>query len=169
MMKINRQKLKEVLTSKEMSNLKKLDQKKNGSYLKLQYLTDCNDKISAKYKGLYNVSKITTISARKGIKYENLKSVIDERNNPNYIPSTKQAWYHHIDTMLCKHNIKEQYYVCLFPNKFGKPKTIYLLNGLPIKKDELIQKGIMQPSFWTQKENKPKMITLGLDKIIEVY
>lgn len=169
MKNVNRKNLKNVLTEKELSILKKLDKKQNGSYLKLQYLTDCNDKVSAQYKGKYNVSKITTISVRKGIKYENLKDVIEERSNPNYVPSIRKAWYHHIDSMLCKHNTKEQYYVCLFPNKFGKANTIYLLNGIRIPKENLKRREVMQPSFWTQKESKPKMITLGLDKIIEVY
>ena len=70
--------------------------------------------------------------------------------------------------MLLKHNTKEQYYVALYPNH-GKPTTMYLLNGMPISKQELQEKGVMQPSFWKQQSEKPEMMTLGLDKIVNVY
>lgn len=166
MKKTNRKNLK--ITEKEMNILKALDSKRNGAYFKIQYMTDCNQKVSAAYKG-NNVTKLTKISVRKGISYDNLKSVIAERNNPDYIPSTKQQWYHHLDKMLCKSNKEDKYYVMLFPNIYGKAKTIYMLNGMPISKKELQEKGIMQNSFWTQKEGKKRCFTLGLDKIIDIY
>ena len=164
-MKYNRRNLK--LTNKEMQILKALDSKQNGSYFKIQYMTDINSKVSAAFRG-HNVTKLTTMSVRKGVSYENLKSVKQARmendNMRSYTP-----WYFHIDKTLLKHNTKEQYYVALFPNIFGKPKTIYMFDGMPITKKELQNKGVMQPSYWKQSEKTPTMITLGLDKIIQVY
>lgn len=155
------------LTQKQLETLKALDAKRNGAYFRIQYYTDCNAKISAAFKG-NNVTKLTTISVRKGIDYSKMKSVIARRSSPNYIPSNNQPWFHHIDKMLLKHNTKEQYYVALYPN-YGRPTTMYLLNGMPISKQELQEKGVMQPSFWKQQSEKPEMMTLGLDKIVNVY
>ena len=155
------------LTKKQLETLKLLDAKRNGAYFKIQYYTDCNSKVSAAFKG-NNVTKLTTLSVRKGIDYSKMKSVIARRSSPNYIPSKNQPWFHHIDKMLLKHNKKDQYYVALYPN-YGRPTTMYLLNGMPISKLELQEKGIMQPSFWDKQSKKPEMITLGLDKIVNVY
>lgn len=168
MKKYNRKEIK--ITDKEMEILKALDKKQNGAYFKIQYMTDINNKVAAAFRG-HNVTKLTTMSVRKGISYDNLKSVKQATMGNNNIQRKYTPWYSHIDKMLLKHNTKDQYYVALFPNKFGKPKTIYMLNGKPISKQELQDKGIMQPSYWNQSENNnnPKMITLGLDKIIQVY
>ena len=164
-MKYNRKGLK--LTNREMQILKELDTKQNGSYFKIQYMTDINSKVSAAFRG-HNVTKLTTMSVRKGVSYDNLKSVkqarIENDNMRSYTP-----WYFHIDKMLLRHNTKDQYYVALFPNVFGKPQTIYMFDGMPITKKELQNKGVMQPSYWKQSEKTPTMITLGLDKIVQVY
>ena len=164
-MKYNRKGLK--LTNREMQILKELDAKQNGSYFKIQYMTDINSKVSAAFRG-HNVTKLTTMSVRKGVSYDNLKSVkqarIENDNMRSYTP-----WYFHIDKMLLRHNTKDQYYVALFPNVFGKPQTIYMFDGMPITKKELQNKGVMQPSYWKQSEKTPTMITLGLDKIVQVY
>ena len=164
-MKYNRKELK--INNKEMQILKELDAKQNGSYFRIQYMTDINKKVSATFRG-HNVTKLTTMSVRKGISYDNLKSVkmsrMENDTRREYTP-----WYSHIDRMLLKHNTKDQYYVALYPNMFGKPKTIYMLDGMPISKQELQSRGVMQPSYWKQTEITPTMITLGLDKIIQVY
>ena len=156
------------LTKKQLETLKLLDAKRNGAYFRIQYYTDCNSKILAAFKGSYNVTKLTTMSVRKGIDYSKMKSVIAKRSLPDYVPSNRQPWYHHVDKMLLKHNTKNQYYIALFPN-YGTPTTMYMLNGMPISKQDLKKKGIMQPSFWSQQSEKPTMMTLGLDKIINVY
>ena len=165
-MKYNRRNLK--ITNKEMQILKELDKKQNGSYFKIQYMTDMNNKVSAAFRG-HNVTKLTTMSVRKGVSYENLKSVKQARMENDDIRREYTPWYSHIDKTLLKHNTKDQYYVALFPNVFGKPQTIYMFDGMPITKKELQNKGVMQPSYWKQAEITPTMITLGLDKIIQVY
>ena len=164
-MKYNRKGLK--ISNREMQILKELDAKQNGSYFKIQYMTDINSKVSAAFRG-HNVTKLTTMSVRKGIYYENLKSVKQARTENENIRSYT-PWYSHIYKMLLKHNTKEQYYVALFPNVFGKPQTIYMFDGMPITKKELQNKGVMQPSYWKQSEKTPTMITLRLDKIVQVY
>lgn len=156
------------INNKELEILNKLAKKQNGAYFRIQYMTDINSKVSARFKS-YNISKITEMSVRKGINYENLKSVIEEKQNLMYSKREYTPWYSHVDKMLLKSNKKDQYYVALFPNKFGTPKTIYMINGERIEKTQLKELGIMQPSYWNRESEKPKMITLGLDKIINVF
>ena len=156
------------ISKNEMATLRKLDKKRNGAYFKIQYYGECNNKVRAAYKGCYNVTKITEISVRKGIKYNALKSVIEKKMEQGYSPSCREPWYYHIDKMLVKHKKEDKYYVALFPNKFGKAKTFYLLNGKRISREELQDMDIMQPAFWNNSD-KPTMFTLALDKIINVY
>ena len=149
--------------------LKKLYAKRNGAYFRISYVTDCNSKVAAIWKG-HNVSKITTMSVRKGISYEHVKAVIEKRalNQGTQTSTYKGSWFHHIDKTLLKHNNKEAYYVALFPNH-GKKNTRWLFDGKEVTKEFLISNGIMQPSYWKAKEEPLVMFTLGLDKIIDVY
>jgi hypothetical protein len=157
------------ITGKEKEMLKKLYSKKNGAFFRIAYITDCNSKVSAPWKG-HNVSKITTMSVRKGISYDNVKTIIEKRallqgTHPSVY---KASWFHHIDKTLLKHNTKDSYYVALFPNH-GKKNTRWLLDGIEVTKEYLINNGVMQPSFWASKSEPLVMFTLGLDKIIDVY
>ena len=149
--------------------LKKLYAKRNGAYFRISYVTDCNSKVAAVWRG-HNVSKITTMSVRKGISYDNVKKVIEKRalNQGTQSSTYKGSWFHHIDKTLLKHNTKEAYYVALFPNH-GKKNTRWLLDGIEVTKEYLINNGVMQPSFWASKSEPLVMFTLGLDKIIDVY
>lgn len=157
------------MTEKEREHLMKLDKKRNGAYFTIQYYTDCNRQVSAAFKG-YNVTKLTTCSVRKGVDYKNLKSVKMKKAEFSQEQTTpKKSWYSHVDKMVLKHNDKpNSYYVALFPNPLTKARTMYMFNGIVVSKEKLQKMGVMQPSFWKEKE-KPIMITLGLDKIVNVY
>ena len=162
-----------LMQDNERKHLMELSKKQNGAYFTIQYYTDCNRQVAADFKG-HNVTKLTTMSVRKGIKYENLKAVKMKKLEQSQSltqeqPTQKKSWYSHIDNMLLKHNDKPNtYYVALFPNPLTKPRTMYMLNGIVVSKEKLQQLGVMQPSFWKEKE-KSLMITLGLDKIVNVY
>ena len=155
------------ITAEQKAILKKLYEKRNGAYFRISYVTDCNKKVSADWKG-HNVSKITTMSVRKGISYDNLKSVIEKRKTEGQQAYKKSAWFHHIDKTLLKHNDKEAYYVALFPNH-GKKNTRWLLDGIEVPKEYLVTNNVLQPSYWKSKSEPLDMFTLGLDKIIDVY
>lgn len=160
------------VTDNQKNILKKIYSKHNGSYFKISYVTDCNSKVCAAWKG-HNVSKITTMSVRAGINYSNIKKVIEKRAAMSEIilSTPKVSWFHHVDDdrVLLKHNTKDNYYIALFPNN-GKAQTRWLLDGIEVSKDYLKTNNIMQPSFWKSREGEPSpMITIGLDKIIDVY
>lgn len=163
------------LSPKEIGILKQLDKIQNGSYFIIQYYTNCNSKVSAKYRGC-NVTKLTTMSVRKGIDYRATKAAIAKKsianstNNSSNLQQQKSAWFVHVEDskVLLKHAIKDQYYLALYPNKFGKAETQYFVNGVPKTKEELIAMQIMQPSYWTNKEKSCDFLTLGLDKVYKV-
>lgn len=157
------------ITGKQVKVLKELDKIRNGSYFVIQYYTDCNSKVAAAYKN-YNVTKLTTMSVRKGVDYNKTKAALLKRGENPIATPTRPQWYYHVAGSKCllRHASKNQYYIALFPNKFGKATTQYFLNGTPITKEELMQKGIMQPSYWTNKEKECTFLTLGLEKIYKI-
>jgi hypothetical protein len=157
------------MTTEEFNHLVELNKKRNGAYFTIQYYTDCNKQVSAAFKG-HNVTKLTTMSVRKGVDYNNLKAVkLKRAEKPQEESIQRKCWYFHIDKMLLQHKEKPNtYYVALFPNPLTKARTMYMFNGIVVSKEKLKEMGVMQPSFWKEKE-KPLMITLGLDKIVNVY
>ena len=157
-----------IFPKKQQQILKQLYSKHPGTYFRIQYYTDINNKVSAAYKGQYNVTKLTTMSIRIGISYDNTQKVINKRMAEGYVPSNRTQFYTHIDKILLKHKEKNQYYIAAFPNINGKPETQYMVNGVPIASKQLQELGIMQPSFWNSSD-KPDFMTIGLDKIITVY
>lgn len=157
-----------IFPEKQQQILKQLYAKHPGTYFKIQYYTDINNKVAANYRHKYNVTKLTTMSIRIGIAYDNTQKVINKRMAEGYIPSNRTQFYTHIDKILLKHKEKNQYYIAAFPNINGKPDTQYMVNGVPIGYKQLQELGIMQPSFWNSKE-KPDFLTIGLDKITIVY
>ena len=99
---------------------------------------------------------------------EQMAELFEKRMDLGYVPSNKESWYYHIDKILLKHRNADKYYIGAFPNINGKPDTQYMLNGKPISYQELQAMNIMQPAFWKHKD-KPDFMTIGLDKIINVY
>ena len=59
-------------------------------------------------------------------------------------------------------------YLLLNPCTNCKPKIKYYLNGEEISKEDLKNKGIMQPSYWTAKEQEALHITINIDNITKV-
>ena len=154
--------------------LRRLYAKRNGAFFKISFETfygynekDMSKGVSAAWKG-HVVSKITRTSVRKGINYNNVKAVIEKRAKQEGLQSSvyRPSFYHHIDRTLLKHNEKETYYIALFPNK-GRARCSYKLDGRPISKEKLIELGVMQPSFWKNKESKI-MFTPKLENIISI-
>ena len=156
--------------------LNKLAKIRNGAYFKIQYYTDLESHLRAEYKGQYNVTKLTQISVRKGINYENLKAVKQKRlmeavQNGGIIESKRESYYNHLDSVLIQHKTSGKLYLQLFPNVRGRAKTQYYLNGKPVSLQELKDKDIIRPSYWNRKDSDEPVLTftLGLDKVIEVY
>lgn len=147
---------KELLTQYPI--LKKLNNKRNGAYFKIQYCTSCARDIKSSERN-NTVMKITEMSVRKGINYKNTKGYKEVDNH-------RGSYYNHIDNMILEKNGK--YYLMLYPNKFGKPNSRMYLNGEVISREELRDRGIMRDSYWKEK-SRAEVITIGIDKIVNVW
>ena len=156
--------------------LNKLSKIRNGAYFKIQYYTDLESHVRAEYKNQYTVTKLTQISVRKGINYENLKAVKQKRlaeamQNGGIVESKRESYYNHLDSVLVQHKTSGKLYLQLFPNVNGHAQTQYYLNGKSISAEDLKDKDILRPSYWNRKDSGQPVLTftLGLDKVTEVY
>jgi hypothetical protein len=159
--------------------LKELDKKKNGVWFKIEWTTNLNGKLcaAAKREG-HVVTKEVSTTVRKGIRYANMASVrerlisegkflVDPETGETYVFPEKLSWGEWVDgsDVLIKH--KEQYYVRLYTSP-NKPKVQYFLNGIAIAAEELKNKGLLQPAYWTR-EHVEECMTLKVDSVNKIY
>jgi hypothetical protein len=159
--------------------LKELNSKRNGAWFKIEWTTDLNGKLcaAAKREG-HVVTKNVSTTVRKGIRYANMASVkerlisegkfsIDPVTNEVCVFPDKLAWGEWVgdSNILIKH--KEQYYVRLYTSP-NKPIIQYFLDGVKITADELRNKGLLQPAYWTR-ENVEECMTLKVESVNKIY
>ena len=109
------------------------------------------------------IEKMTTMSMRAGIKYDNLASVKEKRENGE-LPSENSGlpWGEWVAfPYLIAH--KGKHYLRLYPNGNGKIETAYFLNGTPCKLDEV--RAYLLASELPKPGNEPDCITVTLDNI----
>lgn len=164
----------------KLENLvKALEEKRNGTWFKIEWTSDLNGKMcaAAKRSG-HVVTKQVSTTVRKGIHYANIASVkkrfisegkfvVDPQDGQVYILPEKLSWGEWVEgsNILIKH--KEQYYVRLYTTP-NKPKVQYFLDGVAIAANELKNKGIMQPAYWNH-ENVEEVLTLKVDNVNKIY
>lgn len=159
--------------------LKELSKKKNGAWFKIQWTTDLNGKLcaAAKREG-HVVTKQVSTTVRKGIRYANMASVrqrlisegkflVDPETGETHVFPEKLSWGEWVEgsDVLIKH--KEQYYVRLYTSP-NKPIVNYFLDGVSIAAQELKDKGLLQPAYWTR-ENVEECMTLKVDSVNKIY
>ena len=149
--------------------LMKLSTKRNGQYFNMVWASDVKMTASARKQGLQAV-KVVTSTVRKGIKYSNMKSVrLSARENgdnssqviTNSLPWG--SWKPGNEGLLIEHNNTNYLRVYSSPNK---PKSIYLLNGKEISKENLKRLGIVQESYWST--NLPACFTIKVENIADI-
>ena len=173
MKKMNRIKLRKMLDDNNIKvsqnlfeNLLKIYNKQPGSYFSIIFENNLKKYVSRPLQDKYTVTKMTKMSVRALIDYNNLQSTINKRMEQGYTPSMRTPWFHHIDKLLLKHNKEDKFYVMLFPNN-GKTHSVYRVNGDVKTKEELKNMGIMINSYW--KEEKHEVFTEHLENIYEVF
>ena len=170
--------------------MKKIDQinkiinkQKNGTFISVSWVSDQSKKIRAAERTNNTVLKECSGVYMKGSSYTSRKKVIDykEKKGDIYIdPETGkekiacyEPFYESIpgyDYKIFGQNKKDssKKYLLLNPCTNCKPKIKYYLNGEEISKEDLKNKGIMQPSYWTAKEQEVLHITINIDNITKV-
>lgn len=151
----------------EKRNLEKLNKIPNGRNFKCIYQKDLSDEVYKEFKGLYRIIKISEMSIRKGINYENLKSTKEKRAQGD---TRKDGVFfaHHINQTLMKHNTKDIYYIQAYQNSNGcsKAKTYYKVNGVVKTPQEMQTMKILKASAFSK--SHPEVFTLKLSDIIDV-
>lgn len=147
---------------KEQEIMKALSKIHNGAFFKMSYVSDCSDKVLARYKNSYNVIRIISSSYRKGIDY---------RNTKRYVPlladqKQRTSWFEHVDKTVVRHKTNGNKYLMLYKNPFAKPSIRYFVNSKPISRQELERLGIMQPSFF--KSSNSDVLTVRMSNVISI-
>lgn len=147
----------------------KLATKKNGQFFKASYVSDLPMTAAAKRNGVIAL-KYTTGTFRKGLNYNNLKSVQQKRMDGT-LPSTPEklpwgSWDARWPGLVIEH--KDKLYVRFYSSP-NRPKSTYYLNGKPISKEELMALGVVQNSYWKKGDTAPDCITVNIANIQEIF
>ena len=159
--------------------IKELNNKKNGTWFKVEWITNLNGKLcaAAKRDGHIVTKKVST-TVRKGIRYANMASVrerlisegkflVDPQTGETHVFPEKLSWGEWVDgsDFLITH--KDQYYVRLYTSP-NKPIVQYFLDGASITADDLKKRGLLQPAYWNR-ENVEECMTLKVSSISKIY
>lgn len=151
--------------------LEALQQRRKGTMMRICYKTQPTLSAPAQKAG-YKVEKLTESTVRFGVKYANIKKVIEKRNQDKELglqrkESTYSWWSWEKESIIKKHNSK--------PNKYLSVATVpkghntvskYYVNGKEVEKEQLKNMGLLVPSYWTEKDLAT--YDINIDNIIEI-
>ena len=143
------------MTRKELERIKRAY--RNGSFVRITYLSDPPLKASAKKRGIV-VQKKTETTSRFGCKYANLPGV-----------EVKGAYdYAHSDDGIIYVNKKSGVeYLQLAPIHANmSTKVQWLLNGKVTSKEDVLE--YIQPSYFNRKSEDSPVIRVKLENIIRI-
>lgn len=146
----------------------KLNNKNNGQFFKISWMSDVPITASAKAHGQV-VYKYTTGTVRKGINYANQKSVQMKVQNEGKVLTHELPWGHYVEGyegLLIEHKGKTYVRLYTTPNKF---KSQFFLNGRPIEREELKKLGIVQNSYWNKPDGYADALTVNTANIQEIW
>lgn len=152
--------------------MSKLNMKNKGQFFKVSWISDVPVKAGFKRQGI-SVNKLTTTTARYGIKYTNMKSVQmkvekGEINLTHELPWGN--WKSGYEGILIDHTNKtgeQNTYLRLYTTP-NKAEVSYFLNGKPITKAELISSGVVQDSYWKKDNSSVDCFTINVRNIIDI-
>ena len=147
---------------------------KNGTMARICYMSELPMKAAYSKKG-YKIYRTTETTARFGCDYNNLKSVIEKKSDPNYTPSTKKTTYTWLVENKISHNENTgKDYVRFVPmNKNSNKRTTYTFEDSLGEKFILGSevpdyfKKLVQDSYWTKK-SAPEIQTICLENVIYI-
>jgi hypothetical protein len=163
----------------------KLAKKNKGQAFKMSWCSDVSMSAEAKRQGLQAV-KIVESNIRYGVKYSNIQSVKERRllkafenggiSNSDENNSEHQLkwgqWKAKYEGVLIEHKEKDYFRFYTSTLKNHVPKCKYLLNGVEITKQELMdlkigEKPVVINSYWNS--NVEETMTVKVENIIDIY
>lgn len=171
---------------KESVVLNRLTEIPNGRYFKMTWKSEIP--VFSKFKDFYEVTKVTTSTVRKGIKYTNTKAyktrlyrkLWEECGGTCFMTpidfnkkhKTELPWGHYrkgYENVIIDHTNKAGEF-CSYLRLYSspnKPQVRYYINGREISKDELKAKGIVKESYWNEKVNDG-VFTVKIKNILSI-
>ena len=149
--------------------INKLATKQNGAFFKIRWASELPLTADAKRLGV-TAYKLTEATCRKGISYQNQKSVqakVDEGKILTHeIPWGK--WHRENKGLVIQHKGKDYIRLYMGPNK---SKTTYILNGAICTYDDLKNSGYILNSWFNKNESgeKPDALTLKSESIQMIF
>ena len=171
---------------KESVVINRLKEIPNGRYFKMTWKTEVP--VFSRFNDIYEVTKITTSTVRKGIQYTNtkayknklLKQMFEECSGTCFLTpmdfnkkyKTELPWGHYrkgyeniiIDYTNKAGEFNSYLRLYLTPNK---PQVKYYINGREIGKEELRAKGIVKESYWNE-SIKDGVFNIKIKNIISI-
>ncbi len=144
-----------------------LSRKNNGAFFRISYCTDLPLTAASKRAGITAI-KFTTATVRKGINYENMKSVQMKVEHEGKVLTHELPWGEwrkNFEGLIIDH--KEKTYLRLYSSP-NATKSKYILNGIEVTKEQMIASGAVQKSYWNKPASQPDCITVNCANIQEI-
>lgn len=170
---------------KESVVLNRLAEIPNGRFFKTTWKSEVP--VYKEYSNIYEVTKVTTSTVRKGIRYTNTKAyktklyrrMMEEYGGTSFIAplefnkkyNNELPWGHYrkgYENVIIDHTNKAGEFnsylrLYLTPNK---PEIKYYINGKEISKSELQAKGIIKESYWNNDKVKDGVFNIKIKNIL---
>ena len=152
----------------------KLSSIKNGTMARIKYFSEMPIRATYKKQGIH-LYKITEVTVRFGVNYNNIASVVEKKSENNEINShkTTYSWVNGFENKICYNENTGKNYVrfTYLPHgdnrhinyKIVKIEETYTTKNLSNEDKELII-----PSYWNKQHNMPEVQNIAFDHIISI-
>lgn len=146
-----------------------------GTMARISYKTELPLKAEFRKQG-YGLIKVVETTARFGVKYSNLKSVIAKRSTPDYVPSSKansNIWL--LENKISQNEKTGKIHVRFAPMPSGaNRKSEYVFvdsNGRMFELGHDVPasfKDMVQNSYWDSKSGMPDVQTICVNNVLYI-
>ena len=137
---------------------------KNGCFTSIKWQSDVD--LKASFKGVYDAKKVSEGVARLGVNYGHIAQVKERGKEPQSLPYG--SWHEGKENLIIDHNGGYQLRMAKTGNNKQKPKTIYLLDGKEISKEQLVEMGIAVPSYWNKGGIESPVFNVKLENVMRI-
>ncbi len=140
-----------------------------GQFFRIKVNTNVQTTAAAERAGV-TIEKEKIFTTRTGCQYGNIEGVVQKEQSAGYKPKSNEEW---IVPNRVKYNSNTgRYTLVLYPISQGAhPQVTYLLREAKkpmriVTKEDLVP--YVRASYWNEKP-APKMITVDLDNVVEIF
>lgn len=140
-----------------------------GSFTRIVYCTELPLTAQAK-KENNELVKHTEKVVRFGVDYYNIAKVIAEEALRTKPKVERSSWCHwEIENLLAKHNTKDDYYLSFATVNHGShTKNRYFLNGYEVSYQEVVNSGLVIPSYFNSNRDVTTIQKVNIKNIISI-